>query len=270
MAAAIRKAYADTSAGQIHYRYVEGPGTPIVMLHRAPASSVSFVPMMNLWAGERGLYAFDIPGFGQSFAPGGDPSAADYGRWILEAIDHIGLGSFHMFLHHTGTHFGTEIAALNPGRVASLALNGIAYLTVAERASHAAAVRAGAVPDEKGHYMAGQFERIAGMMSVFEAGLYHEEMIGSFQSHFSRHKSFAAIWRQDYPAVLKRVACPILATCAENEFWRFCFDRVFMDTPRARRVLLGPAKFFTPELDAAAVVDALRAFLTDVESGSLR
>ncbi len=226
--------------------------------------------MMTLWAGERGLYAFDILGFGQSFAPGGDPSAADYGRWILEAIDHVGLGSFHMFLHHTGTHFGTEIAAANPGRVASLALNGIAYLTAAERATHAAAVRAGAALDEKGHCMAGHFERVAGLMPVFDAGLYHKEMIGPFQSHFSRHKSFAAIWRQDYPTVLKRVACPILATYAEDEFWRFCFDRVFTDIPMARRVLLSPAKFFTPELDAAAVVDALRAFLADVEAGSLR
>jgi len=90
-------------------------------------------------------------------------------------------------------------------------------------------------------------------------------MIGSFQSHFSRHKSFAAVWGQDYPATLKRVTCPILATCAENEFWRFCFDRVFVDRPDAKRVLLGPAKFYTPELDAPATVAAVRAFLNEVE-----
>jgi hypothetical protein len=90
-------------------------------------------------------------------------------------------------------------------------------------------------------------------------------MIGSFLSHYSRHKSFTAVWGQDYPATLKRVTCPILATCAENEFWRFCFDRVFVDHPNAERALLGPAKFYTPELDAPATVAVLRAFLARVE-----
>ena len=267
MTSTIKLAYADTSQGQVHYRYVHGPGTPVVFLHRAPASSASFINMMTLMAGERGLYAFDIPGFGQSFAPAGTPSAADYGAWILEAIDHIGLGRFHMFLHHTGTHFGTEIAVAHPDRVRSLALNGIAYLTADERATFAAAVKAADEPDAKGQYMAGQFERIAGLLPAFDAKLFHEEMIGSFLSHYSRHKSFAAIWNQDYPATLKRATCPILATAAENEFWRYCFDRVFVDLPTARRAVLGPAKFYTPELDAAATVSVLKIFIADVERG---
>ncbi|MBM3516177.1 MAG: alpha/beta hydrolase [Alphaproteobacteria bacterium] len=262
---AIKKAYADTSQGQVHYRYVHGPGTPVVFLHRAPASSVSFVNMMMLMAGERGLYAFDIPGFGMSFAPTGQPTAPDYGRWILEAIDHVGLGTFHMFLHHTGTHFGTEIAAAHPSRVKSLALNGIAYLTAEERAQHAAAVKEMPPPDAEGKYMASQFSRIAGLLPAFDPMLYHEEMIGSFLSTYARHKSFNAVWGQDYPAVLKRVTCPILATTAENEFWRFCFDRVFVDHPTAQRAVLGPAKFYTPELDAAATVAALRTFIDRVE-----
>jgi pimeloyl-ACP methyl ester carboxylesterase len=76
--AVIRKAYADTPAGQMHYRFVPGPGTPLVMYHRAPASSVSFVRMMELMAGGRALYAFDLPGFGNSFAPPGSPTAVDY------------------------------------------------------------------------------------------------------------------------------------------------------------------------------------------------
>lgn len=264
-ASSIKKAYADTSQGQVHYRYIHGPGIPLVFLHRAPASSISFVNMMNLMKGERGLYAFDIPGFGMSFAPSDQPTAADYGRWILEAIDNVGLGPFHMFLHHTGTHFGTEIAAAHADRVKSLALNGIAYLTAEERAQHAAAVREMPPPDAEGKYMASQFSRIAGLLPSFDPMLYHEEMIGSFLSTYSRHKSFNAIWVQDFPAVLKQVKCPILATTAENEFWRFCFDRVFVDHPKAERAVLGPAKFYTPELDAAAVVEVLRPFIARAE-----
>jgi pimeloyl-ACP methyl ester carboxylesterase len=262
---AIRKAYANTSQGQMHYRYVPGPGAPLLMYHRAPATSLSFEPMMRLMAGERALYAFDLPGYGASFPPPGAPTATDYARWMMEAIDSLRLGAFHVFAHHTGTHFATEMAAVNPDRVTSLMLNGIAYLTAEERAPLAAAVQPAPPPDAAGKYMQASFERTASLFPAFDADLYHKEMIASMQSHESRHKSFAAVWGQDYPATLKKVTCPILATCAENEHWRFCFDRVFVDRPDAKRVLLGPAKFFTPELDAPATVAAIREFLRDIE-----
>lgn len=266
MARHILKAYADTPAGQMHYRYVPGPGLPLVMYHRAPATSVSFAPMMELMAGERALYAFDIPGFGESFVPPGAPSAADYGRWFLDALDALRLEKVHIFAHHTGTHFATEMTAANPHRVASLMLNGIAYLTPEERAENAKMVRQPAPPDAEGAYMSGDFKRIGTLLPVFDPRLYHLEMIGAMQSYGARHKSFAAVWAQDYPAALKKVRCPILATCAENEHWRFCFDRVFVDRPDAKRLVLGPQRFYTPELDAPAAVAAIRAFIKEVES----
>jgi pimeloyl-ACP methyl ester carboxylesterase len=179
-------------------------------------------------------------------------------------LDGAGLSRVHIFAHHTGTHFATEMAGLHPDRVASLMLNGIAYLTAEERAKFAATVQPPEPPDPDGKYMAGQFARIAGLLPSFDPALFHEEMIGAFQSHFSRHKSFAAIWGQDYPAALARVRCPILATCAENEFWRPYFDRVFVARPDAKRMVLGPAKFYTPELDAPATVAAIRAFLAEI------
>ena len=265
---AILKAYASTSQGQVHYRFLPGPGIPLVMFHRAPATSVSFVPMMELLAGERALYAFDMPGFGESFAPPGNPTASDYARWLLEAMGEVGLQQVHIFAHHTGTHFATALAAENPTRVASLMLNGIAYLTADERAPHAALVTAPAMPDPDGAYMASTFKMIANLLPRFDATLFHTEMIGTFQSHWSRHKSFAAIWGQDYPAAFKKVKCPILATCAENEQWRFCFDRVFIDRPDAKRVMLGPTKYFTPELDADATVAAVRDFLRVVKNAA--
>ena len=262
---ALRKAYADTSTGQIHYRHIPGPGTALVMYHRAPATSLSFEPMMQLMAGERPLYAFDIPGFGESFEPPGNPSAADYAHWLMEAIDALGLKKVHIFAHHTGTHFATEMTVAHPARVASLMLNGIAYLTAEERAPYVANVKEPAIPEPSGEYMAGTFKMIATLLPHFDARLYHTEMVGAMQSHATRYKSFAAVWGQDYPATFKKVTCPILATCAENEVWRFCFDRVFADNPNAKRVLLGPAKFFTPELDAPATVAAIHEFLQTVE-----
>ena len=46
--------------------------------------------------------------------PTGAPTARQYGQWLLEAIDALGIDRFHLAAHHTGTHFAAEIAAAAP------------------------------------------------------------------------------------------------------------------------------------------------------------
>ena len=108
----IKKAYIDTESGQIHYRYLKGKGTPLLFFHRTPASSIMFENMMLEMKDERPMYAFDTPGFGESFNPEGMPSLINYRDWLSEAIDAIGIDQFHIYAHHTGTHIASEILSL--------------------------------------------------------------------------------------------------------------------------------------------------------------
>ena len=232
----ILKAYANTASGQVHYRWTDGPGTPLAFYHRAPATSASFIPLMQELAGERPLYSFDIPGFGESFDPPGNPTMSDFADWMLAALDVIGLDRVHIFAHHTGTHIATDMAGRYPDRVASLGLNGIAYTTAEERAQHAASMRDPVTPDEQGDYIVNTFRLIKTLFPKFDPELTPLEVIGALRSHYSRQKSFAAVWGQDYPAALKAVTCPILATCAEDDVWAPVFDRVFEDRPDAKKV----------------------------------
>ena len=82
----IKKGYVEIPEGQVHLRRVEGIGPPIVLLHRTPASSVSFEAMLARFDGRRAAIAFDTPGFGQSFRPAGRPSTVDYARWFLARL----------------------------------------------------------------------------------------------------------------------------------------------------------------------------------------
>jgi D-arabinose 1-dehydrogenase-like Zn-dependent alcohol dehydrogenase len=68
MRGTIQKGYANTDFGQIHNRRVSGPGLPIVLLHRTPASSSSFEAMLRHMAGLRTAIALDTPGFGGNVA----------------------------------------------------------------------------------------------------------------------------------------------------------------------------------------------------------
>jgi len=72
----IRKAYADTSGGQCHYRYQNGTGDPVVFLHQTPSSSQMFEAIM-VRLQDHSTYAIDSPGFGQGrilwLVDGNDP-----------------------------------------------------------------------------------------------------------------------------------------------------------------------------------------------------
>ncbi len=219
--------------------------------------------MMQAMAGDRPLYAFDLPGFGASFDPEPhDATLPNYAAWMLEATSAVGIARAHVFGHHTGTHLATEMVAADPGRFLTLMLNGVAYLTEAERLALAAEVRPAPAPDPDGKYLLEAFTRIKNLYPRFEPHLIHEETISSLRAHRTRALTLAAVWAQDFPAVLRKVRCPILATTASDDVWRTQFERVFVDRPDAERAVLGAAKFYTPEIDTALAVKVVRDFIS--------
>ena len=65
----IKKGYADTNMGQIHYRMTAGrEGLPVVLLHQTPSHSGMFEKLMNLANGDFQWFAPDNPGFGGTTA----------------------------------------------------------------------------------------------------------------------------------------------------------------------------------------------------------
>ena len=108
----IKKSYVNINSGQIHYRYIEGDGLPLLFFHRTPSSSIMFERLMFEMKNDRPLFAFDTPGFGESFNPVGMPSLEDYRDWFIEVINKIGLDQFHIYAHHTGTHIASEIGTM--------------------------------------------------------------------------------------------------------------------------------------------------------------
>lgn len=261
----IKKAYADTQAGQIHYRYVPGEGVPLLFFHRTPASSISFEKMMTLLHGDRPLYAFDTPGFGASFVPPGMPLMPDYAAYMMAAVDVLEIDRCHIFAHHTGTHFATEMAAAHPDRVMSLMLNGIAYMTAAERLETSKTIKDPMPPDPDAKYARATWQSVNNLFTEFDPELTPIEFLGALGSLTGRKQGFNAVWNQNYPEVLAKVTCPILATCAEDEWLRPYFERLREERPDIKALVLGKARFFTPEYDAERAVAAIREFLSEIE-----
>lgn len=264
----IRKAYADTENGQIHYRYISGVGTPLLCFHRNPASSESFEPMMRTMTGTRPLYAFDTPGFGDSFNPADLPSIADYKDWMLEALTDMGITRAHIYGHHTGVHIGTAIAIERPDLVESLTLNGITYWSATTREAFRAKLPMPVAPDENGDYVAQTWKRIRGMFNDYDPVLVHREFASAIRSQRGAYQATHAVLQSDYPSQFAKLTCPLLVMCADGEMVMACFQEVLDAKPEVRSKILAKVQYFSPELDTDNLVAEVNDFLEDVEAAS--
>lgn len=101
----------------------EGRGPALVMLHGLPGSSRDFRWLASALDGRLRVIRIEQPGFGQT------PRATETGttlphraRFVLEAVDALGLDRFAVLGHSIGGPVAMAVAARAPARVTALAL----------------------------------------------------------------------------------------------------------------------------------------------------
>lgn len=129
----MRRDYVKTSLGQIHYR-TQGGGETILLLHQTGISSEEYAAVGPLLAEGFHVVAPDIPGHGSSDSPPAGFSIEQHAAALVEFMDALGIGRWHLVGHHVGSRLAAEIAASYPDRVTRLILSGCPYYTQAERA----------------------------------------------------------------------------------------------------------------------------------------
>lgn len=259
----IRKGYVDCTAGQLHYRYCDGPGTPIVFFQQTASSSKMYLKLMQALAGRHRMIAFDTPGFGESFDPVAQPTLAQYADWLLEGIDALGLAHFHVFGHHTGACLAVELGARHPARTASLMMVGPVPLTAEEREQFSRTFGAPIAPTADGAYLTETWEYLRNLGAGADLALHHRELVDTVRAWRGRAQAYAAVWAQDWSALFAQVRCPLLLLCAEDDVLHPFFARAQRLRPDARAVTLRGANF-EPDLDSAGTVAAICGFLAEI------
>ena len=130
----MKRAYADTSFGQIHLRRLaarEDRAPPLVCLHPAPYSGLYFTTLAPKLNTGRAIVAPDYPGYGLSDPPPGRPTIADYASAMLEAVG--GGGPCDLLGFHTGCLVAAEMALQNPAAIRKLIMVDIPFFPPAER-----------------------------------------------------------------------------------------------------------------------------------------
>lgn len=129
----IRRGYADTPLGQLHYAEV-GSGPVILMLHQTPRSHDEFAEVQTLLSDGFRTIAMDMLGFGTS-APLPAPQTIEAmaaGGWAL--LDALGITEAVVLGHHTGAAVAQEMAVQAPERTTALVLSAMPWVDAARRA----------------------------------------------------------------------------------------------------------------------------------------
>ena len=260
----LKKAYVDTSLGQIHYRYDDSAPAgrpPLVLLHKSASSSSMYEAMMARLASVFRVYALDTPGFGQSYDPVAVPDSAYYVAVLLEAISALGIDRFHLLGHHTGACFGGEMAVLAPQRVASLTMIGPAVLTAAEREQfrgHYSTPFNQPVAD--GGHLQKTWDYLGRMGGAATLELQQRELLDHARAWLGRTQAYSTVWDQDFAALYEKISCPMLLMCAPDDvLWPY-YERALAARPDARGAVIGGANF-EPDIDPERCVSALLEFI---------
>ena len=259
----IRKGYVDTSDGQIHYRSTAGGGRPpIVYFHQTASSSPMFESVMRLIAGDREQLALDTPAFGQSFFPPVTPTTGYYVATLLEALTNLGIDEFHAFGHHTGAAIACEMAATHPARVRSLAMVGPVQLDASERATwRSSAIDPMRIAADGSHLMK-IWARVTGLDPGPSPVLCHREAVDTLRAGERWHEAYAAVFDQDFPALLEQVRCPILMLCGRDDVLFPYFEPARLARPDAKSVVL-PGGTYVVDDYPQEIADEIKAFLAE-------
>jgi pimeloyl-ACP methyl ester carboxylesterase len=136
----MKRGYADTPQGQIHYT-TAGEGESLLLLHQT-GSSRQYWKLMPLVAERYRIFAPDNLGSGNSDPLPPNVQIADLAHSMVDFMDFLGIERAHIFGFHTGNKIATEMAAAWPSRVDRLILCGQTHSIMAEHEALNAALRA--------------------------------------------------------------------------------------------------------------------------------
>lgn len=261
----VRKGYADSSGGQVHYRHLAGGGTPLLFFHQTASSGQMWLKVMAALADwGRPLYAFDTPGFGGSFDPEPDatPQMSDYARWLREAAADLGIDRAHIVGHHTGACIAVEMAGSEPALAATLTLLGPVPLTAEERVEFSKHFGTPFAPVVSGSYLLENWEYLRNLGAHADPLLMHREMADQLRAWWGRVQSYGAVWTQDFKAIYEGLRVPLMIGAAPDDVLYPFLQRAAQLQPDAR-VLPLTGYNFEPDLDAATIAAALREFCAE-------
>ncbi|MEK7412966.1 MAG: alpha/beta hydrolase [Planctomycetota bacterium] len=103
-----------------------GAGAPVILVHGFLGSAGMWAPVVSHLARSFDVIAIDLPGFGRDTAQTAPDRIEDFARVVIDTVDGLKLGRFHMIGHSMGGMIAQQIALECGSRLMRLVLYGTA------------------------------------------------------------------------------------------------------------------------------------------------
>ncbi|WP_337879414.1 alpha/beta hydrolase [Rheinheimera sp.] len=260
----IRKAYADTELGQIHYLHTPASkGKPaLVLLHQTPSSSEMFRPLMQLLAEDFYCIAPDFIGFGHSDeAP--EHSVALYAQSVWLCLQQLQPQQPVVFGHHTGVAVAAQLEHDQPGYCRALIFSGPTLLSDAQKLALPASV-VEASTDEAGDFLQRYWQKIRGKDKTVPLELSLRECLLALRLGDNYKKAYQAVAAQDFARQIAAIQCPTLVFAGERDVLRPLVEPTVALLPKGQAANMGDASTYICETHSEQLAQLIRNFCSQL------
>lgn len=213
----MRRAFADTPDGQIHYR-AAGDGPAVLLLHQTPRSSDEYRDVIPLLATEFRVVAMDTIGYGDSEKPARPSTIEDYARGAVSLLDALGLARVAAVGHHTGAVIALELAASWSDRVERLVLSASPCVDAEDRERRKGRPPIDAVePKPDGTHLAELWQRRQGFYPGDRPDLLARFVLDALKAGAQAEEGHRAVSAYRMEDKVGRVRCPTLLVCGTED-----------------------------------------------------
>ena len=237
---------------------------PLVLLHQSPLSGAVYSRLQGKLAQDRVVICPDTSGFGNSTGPESQPTMADYGGALADALLALGHSrgnQVDVFGFHTGTFVATEAAVQQPQLFRKVVLCGVPYYPAAERSAMQAKFLKPYAFLTDPAYVDEMWKR---MMFGGESDMPRDVQFGRFVDRMRAGPNGEwgprAVFAYDADRGLRAISQPLLLL-AFNEVMKEPTRAVSRFLPQARYEVLGELNMMGFVTRPETVAAALRRFL---------
>lgn len=259
----IRKGYADTPNGQIHFRQLKlVDGIPLVLFHQTASSGMMFESLMTLLKDDFYTLALDTPGFGASFQPPSLFSVQYLSDSLHAALTSLGVESCYAFGHHSGSAIAVQMAHDYPNFIKRAVLSGPPLLSVDQVNGLRASLQAIRIADDGGHLVQ-VWERIRRRDSALALEIVHREVLLTQSARDAAQGAYQAVFDQPFGEQLASLVIPILVMAGENDTLRASLEPAFKLLRNGEmRVIAGEGPYVC-DTNPQAVTEILKSYFKE-------
>lgn len=232
----VKRAFAQTPDGQVHYRFSGDPSSPsVILFHESPLSGQVYEEALPFLGKYFFAIAPDTPGYGDSEAPEGPLEIPGYAVRLLSFIRGLGLKSTSLVGCHTGASIAIEVAIQAPSLVHKLVLMGVALYTKEERKEMLASWTPPFEPKSDGSHLKWLWERYQRICGADSPPFLLNNAVAQFLKAGERYQwAYQAAFRYDPAPALRNLKQPVLFLVAENDLLAYKNEEAVAITPNSR------------------------------------